>query len=142
MQESPSGPNTRLCGTRSSSSDLLPISAAAPTLGNAPDAVAGPLAMESALRRSQWDDLRRIAHQVKGAAGSYGYPSLAAAAKTMEDDARQGHQAAAANTIATLARLCRAAARGWEQQPPLSAAGITATSDPLLLPTPTASPAR
>lgn len=31
-----------------------------------------------------WDDLRRLAHQIKGAAGSYGFPQITPAAGRLE----------------------------------------------------------
>lgn len=41
-----------------------------------------------------WDRLRTIAHQLKGAGGSYGYPQLSDLGRQMETDfiARQGDQ--------------------------------------------------
>ena len=42
-------------------------------------------AMAEAFERENWCDLRRVAHQWKGAGGSYGYPRLSAAAAHVED---------------------------------------------------------
>jgi len=44
---------------------------------------------EDLLREGKWDELRRSAHQLKGAAGSYGYGSLTAAAAAVEQAIRQ-----------------------------------------------------
>ncbi len=70
-------------------------------------------AMEMALAASQTDELRRLAHQLKGAAGSYGYPGLSAAAKILEDEARQGRLGPAGDALRRVVSLCRAAEMGW-----------------------------
>ncbi len=44
---------------------------------------------EDLLKDGRWDDLRRAAHQLKGAAGSYGYSSVTAAAAAVEQAIRQ-----------------------------------------------------
>lgn len=41
-------------------------------------------ALEAALAESRLSDLRRMAHQIKGAAGGYGYPVLGQAAAALE----------------------------------------------------------
>lgn len=50
-------------------------------VGEMPDRVA---ALEQALAAENLDDLRRTAHQMKGAAGSYGFDCLTSAATTLE----------------------------------------------------------
>lgn len=40
--------------------------------------------MAEAFEQQNWSELRRAAHQWKGAGGSYGYPQLSAAAATLE----------------------------------------------------------
>ena len=40
--------------------------------------------MDEALRHNDYEQLRRLAHQLKGAAGGYGYPSLTDVARTLE----------------------------------------------------------
>lgn len=40
--------------------------------------------LENAWREQAWDRLTTIAHQLKGAGGSYGYPALSALGATME----------------------------------------------------------
>ncbi len=42
-------------------------------------------AMAAAFEQENWSELRRVAHQWKGAGGSYGYPQLSAAAARVED---------------------------------------------------------
>ena len=42
-------------------------------------------AMAESLERSGHEDLRRLAHQLKGAGGGYGYPSLTEQASKLED---------------------------------------------------------
>ena len=70
-------------------------------------------AMETALREGRSEELRQIAHQLKGAAGSYGYPSLADAAKTLEDEARGGQLGAAAMAVERITVLTGAVVNGW-----------------------------
>ncbi len=50
-----------------------------------PDTIA---AMAESLERSCHDDLRRLAHQLKGAGGGYGYPLLTERARKLEDASR------------------------------------------------------
>lgn len=38
-----------------------------------------------------WEGLRRVAHQLKGAAGSYGFEPITAAAASVEDVVRDSH---------------------------------------------------
>lgn len=45
-------------------------------------------AMRAALAESRLRDLQRLAHQLKGAAGGYGYPSLGSAAGALESSIR------------------------------------------------------
>jgi len=55
-------------------------------------------ALRAALAANQFEELRRLAHQIKGAGGSYGYPSITEAARKLEADAREGrHENAAAS---------------------------------------------
>jgi PAS domain S-box-containing protein len=71
-------------------------------------------AMQAALGASQTEDLRRLAHQLKGTAGSYGYPSLTAAAKALEDDAKMGRLEFAAKEMECIVKLSRAVIKGWK----------------------------
>jgi signal transduction histidine kinase/CheY-like chemotaxis protein/HPt (histidine-containing phosphotransfer) domain-containing protein len=45
-------------------------------------------AMAEALANNCFDELRRLAHQLKGSGGGYGYPSLTEQARKLEDSAR------------------------------------------------------
>jgi HPt (histidine-containing phosphotransfer) domain-containing protein len=40
--------------------------------------------LQSLFAAAAWDDLRRLAHQIKGAAGSYGFPQLTPLAGRLE----------------------------------------------------------
>jgi PAS domain S-box-containing protein len=72
--------------------------------------------MNAALAEERFDDLRRLAHQLKGAGGSYGYPTITTAAVTLEADARENRGEAAKASLAKLAATCRAAIRGFKKQ--------------------------
>ena len=43
------------------------------------------------LAESDWEELRRSAHQLKGAAGSYGFDAISPIAAVVEDKVRSGH---------------------------------------------------
>ncbi len=45
-------------------------------------------AMEKAFVDRDLDELRRLSHQLKGAAGGYGFPTITEAAKVVEGDAQ------------------------------------------------------
>ncbi len=69
-------------------------------------------AMRSVMKDDDYGGLCRLAHQMKGAGGSYGYPMLTEASKALEE-AAQGKDVEAV----TIARkefemLCQAAGRG------------------------------
>ncbi len=68
--------------------------------------------MRGAAANGDHERLRRLAHQLKGAGGSYGYPMLTDAAKTLEDAAGAADIEAANLAIAHLAELCEAVVRG------------------------------
>jgi DNA-binding response OmpR family regulator len=72
--------------------------------------------MNAALAGGQFEDLRRLAHQLKGAGGSYGYPSISTAALALETDAREKRAEEAKASLAKLAALCHAAVRGFESR--------------------------
>ena len=63
--------------------------------------------LEAALDENDRESIRRMAHQLKGAAGGYGYPSITLAAARLEQNAREGAQLAQA--LAELCVLCRRA---------------------------------
>jgi signal transduction histidine kinase/CheY-like chemotaxis protein/HPt (histidine-containing phosphotransfer) domain-containing protein/PAS domain-containing protein len=58
------------------------------------------------------EELQRLAHRLKGAGGSYGYPSLTEAARELEDAARAGDVEAAGMAIGRLTAMSRAIERG------------------------------
>lgn len=68
-------------------------------------------AMRAALRDGEPAELACLAHQLKGAAGSCGYPSLASAAESLESDLRQNQLDAAGDAVAQIATICEAIAR-------------------------------
>jgi PAS domain S-box-containing protein len=68
--------------------------------------------MHKAISTAYVEELQRLAHQLKGAGGSYGYPSLTAEAKALEEAARGGDLEAARRAMERLDALCGAIARG------------------------------
>jgi HPt (histidine-containing phosphotransfer) domain-containing protein len=62
--------------------------------------------MRQAAGAGLWDVLRRLAHQMKGAGGSYGYACLTDAAGELESHANQGDAEAAMLALDHLAHLC------------------------------------
>jgi len=68
--------------------------------------------MREALTHRHLEELQRLAHQLKGAGGSYGYPALTEAAKILEGAAREGDLEAARLALTRLESLSRAVARG------------------------------
>ncbi|MHC4986680.1 MAG: response regulator, partial [Planctomycetota bacterium] len=72
--------------------------------------------MQTALSAQDFDGLSRLAHQMKGAGGSYGYPSLTEAAAELEAAAKAEDVEVAGLTLGTLSGRCRAAVRGWQVQ--------------------------
>jgi len=64
-------------------------------------------AMRDALANSQCGEAQRLAHQLKGAGGSYGYPMLTGAALVVEDAIKAGDVEAAAMAMTALVELCR-----------------------------------
>ncbi|MBS3733732.1 MAG: PAS domain S-box protein [Phycisphaerae bacterium] len=69
-------------------------------------------AMRAAFEQGSWDDLRRAAHQVKGAGGGYGYPSVSQTAAKLESAAENEDRQASQRWLAALDGLARAAVRG------------------------------
>jgi PAS domain S-box-containing protein len=63
--------------------------------------------MRQAAANNQWDVLHRLAHQLKGAGGSYGYACLTDAARELESHARQQDGEAARLALNNMARLCQ-----------------------------------
>jgi histidine phosphotransfer protein HptB len=72
-----------------------------------PDRIAGLL--EQAEARN-WDGLRRVAHQLKGAAGSYGFDTITPCAGRLEDAIRNGDaEAEILRLVEGVVDLCRRA---------------------------------
>jgi CheY-like chemotaxis protein/HPt (histidine-containing phosphotransfer) domain-containing protein len=63
--------------------------------------------LEDALDANDRETVRRLAHQLKGAAGGYGYPTITNAAARLEQQAREGETFAQA--LAEVGDLCRRA---------------------------------
>ena len=80
-------------------------------------------AMRQAYDDDRYEELQRLAHRLKGAGGSYGYPLLTDASKKLEDacKARDGNSAKTA--IDDIAAMCAAIQRGY---PPYALAERTA----------------
>ncbi|MGR3174525.1 MAG: PAS domain S-box protein [Candidatus Scalindua sp.] len=72
--------------------------------------------MRKALENGGHDGLRRLAHQMKGAGGSYGYPMLTEAAKTIEEAAKVKDNDACMLALDKLTVLCQAVDRGRNMQ--------------------------
>jgi CheY-like chemotaxis protein/HPt (histidine-containing phosphotransfer) domain-containing protein len=62
--------------------------------------------MRQAAGAGLWNVLRRLAHQMKGAGGSYGYACLTDAARELESHANQGDVEGAMLALNHLAHLC------------------------------------
>jgi CheY-like chemotaxis protein/HPt (histidine-containing phosphotransfer) domain-containing protein len=70
--------------------------------------------MREALESGDLDGLRRLAHQMKGAGGSYGYPMLTGAAMRLEGAAKAEDVKAGTVALDKLEAFCRAVVRGRE----------------------------
>lgn len=69
--------------------------------------------MVELLRSRRFDEIAQLAHQLKGAGGSYGYPTLSEAARAVEFSAKNDPEVETVrNLIATLSDLCHQATRG------------------------------
>ena len=69
-------------------------------------------AMRRLLACQAYEELQRLAHKLKGSGGSYGYPSLTEASRTLEAAAKAGDEEAAAAAIHRIAELCAAIQEG------------------------------
>jgi PAS domain S-box-containing protein len=72
--------------------------------------------MRAALASAQFPDLQRLAHQMKGSGGNYGYPMLTEAAKDLEDAAKAKDIQSAAKALHRVASLCGAIEKGYDKQ--------------------------
>jgi CheY-like chemotaxis protein/HPt (histidine-containing phosphotransfer) domain-containing protein len=70
--------------------------------------------MQRALGAGRLDDLQRLAHRLKGAGGSYGYPCLTERAKELEAAAKAKDDETARLIMKRLADLCQAVQHGRE----------------------------
>jgi PAS domain S-box-containing protein len=73
--------------------------------------------MRQAAEAGRWEVLRRLAHQVKGAGGSYGYLCLTEAAREVESHANPEDAERARMALANLARLCERVRAGLAMKP-------------------------
>ena len=69
-------------------------------------------AMRKVLEDGDYDELRRLAHQMKGAGGSYGYQTLTEAAKILEDAAISKNIETSKTALEEFEVLCRAVYQG------------------------------
>ncbi len=72
-------------------------------------------AMKDHLANGNLDELERLAHQLKGAGGSYGYPIITEAAAGIEAACQKGDKEAVPRGIDLLERLCGAITAGFEK---------------------------
>ena len=73
--------------------------------------------MRQAASNNQWDVLRRLAHQIKGAGGSYGFACLTDAARNLEADAKALDAEAAMLALDGLTHLCGRIQAGQAPKP-------------------------
>jgi CheY-like chemotaxis protein/HPt (histidine-containing phosphotransfer) domain-containing protein len=84
-------------------------------------------AMCEALANGHHEELKRRAHQLKGAGGSYGYPALTDAAGALEQVARTRDLEVAQLALQQVTVLCQAIADGHAADRPADAADPPAT---------------
>lgn len=72
--------------------------------------------LQQAWSEGETDQLRRLAHQIKGAAGGYGFPSITAAAAELEQTllAAEAESSTVAERLEELVSLCRRAVAGHQ----------------------------
>jgi HPt (histidine-containing phosphotransfer) domain-containing protein len=70
--------------------------------------------LQQAYERLDWQQLAKLAHQLKGAGGSYGYPELSELAATMEQHFRTQSVGSFKHWIEQLAQLGVAARAGLQ----------------------------
>ncbi len=65
------------------------------------------------LKQANWEELRRAAHQIKGAAGSYGFDAISPTAGVVEDKILDGHsEDEIRQAVEDLCDMCRSARAG------------------------------
>ena len=72
--------------------------------------------MRDAANHNHHEELQRLAHQLKGAGGGYGYPLLTQTAKTLEDAAKAHDIEKAMLVLSSLNQLCNAVVTGHEMK--------------------------
>ncbi len=72
--------------------------------------------MRKVLKSGDHDGLRRLAHQMNGAGGNYGYPMLTEAAKAIEEATKAEDAKAGTLALDKLEKFCHAVVRGREIQ--------------------------
>ncbi len=72
--------------------------------------------MRTVLEGGDYDGLRRLAHQMKGAGGSYGYPMLTETAKVLEEAAKEEDVKTGTTALDELEALCQAVNLGRDLQ--------------------------
>jgi CheY-like chemotaxis protein/HPt (histidine-containing phosphotransfer) domain-containing protein len=71
-------------------------------------------AIESAAQREDFIELQSLAHQLKGAAGGYGFPAISDLARLLEQGASEKDRDRIAGAVAALKQSCAEAARQLE----------------------------
>jgi HPt (histidine-containing phosphotransfer) domain-containing protein len=77
-------------------------------------------ALCKALEEESLEDLQRLAHQLKGAGGSYGYPVLSKVAKSLELAAKAQDRGGAMVAVAEVQQVCAAIRSVWIDHPTAS----------------------
>ena len=72
--------------------------------------------MRQALASGVFDEVRSLAHQLKGSGGSYGYPIITEISKRLENAAKISDLEGAQLVLAELDTFCQAAAAAWRQR--------------------------
>jgi CheY-like chemotaxis protein/HPt (histidine-containing phosphotransfer) domain-containing protein len=70
-------------------------------------------ALCKALEEERLEDVERLAHRIKGAGGSYGYPTLSEVARSLELAAKGQDVGGAAAALAQVKEVCAAIQAGW-----------------------------
>jgi HPt (histidine-containing phosphotransfer) domain-containing protein len=71
--------------------------------------------MRNALANRDYDEVRRLAHKLKGAGGSYGYPQLSETAGVLDNASAIKDGEMARVTLKQLSELCRAVQAGHHE---------------------------
>ncbi len=74
-------------------------------------------ALCKAMEEERLEDAERLAHRIKGAGGSYGYPTLSEVARSLELAAKARDTGGAAAALAEVKEVCAAIQAGWTRQP-------------------------